>query len=113
MTAEDPPCPTCAGPTSRNYFPVAAIWTKALASYGDKSKETYHKDARAGGHWSLESKSDRAVEAGKPIKVFLETPQQQAEYCKREGLVNPKELPNNLTIAKDGKSYEKNNISEI
>lgn len=113
MTTADPACPTCGGPTSRQYHPVAAIWSKSLSSYGDRSKETFAKDDKAGGHWTFEKSSAEAVEKGRPIPVFLDSPQKQREYCKREGLVNPKDLPSNLTVAANGTSYEKNNVSEV
>ena len=109
MTTEDPACPTCAGPTQRAYFPVAAIWTKGIAEYGDKRSENFHKQQRDGGHVSLETDKD----SGAVRKVFIDTPQAQREYCKRNNLLNPKDLPSNLSIAKDGKSYETVNRSEI
>ncbi len=109
MTTEDPDCPECGGSTERGYFPVAAIWTKGIAAYGDPKSEGFYKQQKAGWHWTLEADK----ETGKVSKVFIETPKQQADYCKRNGLLNPKDLPNNLTVAKDGKSYEAANISEI
>lgn len=109
MTTEDPACPTCAGPTERNYFPVAAIWTKGIAAYGDPKSENFHKQQKAGGHMAMETDKD----TGAVRKVFIETPQQNREFCRRNGLVNPNDLPSNLSIAADGKSYETVNRSEI
>jgi hypothetical protein len=108
MTAEDPACPTCSGPTERNYYAVAAIWTKGIASYGDQKSENFHKQQRDGGHWTMETD-----ETGKVSKTFISTQQQNRDYCRRNGLINPNDIPSNISIAKDGKSFEKNNISEV
>lgn len=113
MTAGSKDCPQCHGATERLFFPVAAIWTKSLSAYGDPRKETFAKDDKAGGHWTFEKNSAAAIEAGKPLPVFIDTPQAQREYCKREGLMNPKDLPSNLTVDSSGKGYETSNRSEI
>lgn len=109
MTADDPPCPVCSGPTERNYFPVAAIWTKGIAAYGNPKSENFHQQQRDGGHIAMETDK----ESGKLRQVFIDTPQAQSDYCKRNGLIDPKNLPSNLSVAKDGKSYETVNRSEI
>lgn len=109
MTTEDPECPTCGGATERGFFPVASIWTKALGDYGDKRSENYYQQKQAGGHVALETDKD----SGAVRKVWLDTPQAQASYCKRNGLIDPKNLPSNLSVAADGKSYETVNRSEI
>lgn len=109
MTSADPACPTCTGPTQRAYFPVAAIWTNGIAAYGDRKSEGFHRQQRDGGHIALETDKD----TGAVRKCFIDTPQAQSEYCKRNGLVDPKNIPSNLSIAKDGKSYETVNRSEI
>jgi hypothetical protein len=108
MTSADPACPTCAGPTERAYYAVAAIWTKGIAEYGDKRSEGYYQQQKAGGHWTMETD-----ETGKVSKTFISTQQQNRDYCRRNGLINPNDIPSNLSIAKDGKSYETVNRSEI
>ena len=108
MTDANPECIYCGGPSERLYFPIAAVWTKNIAAYGDPRSEGFHKQNRDGGHWTLETD-----DKGKVSKTFIATPQDQANYCKRNHLVNPKDLPSNLSVAKDGKSYETVNRSEI
>ncbi len=108
MTTEDPACPTCAGATKRNYFPVAAIWTKGIAEYGDRRSENFYQQQKAGGHWTMETD-----ETGKVSKTFISTPKEQADYCRRNGLVDPKNIPSNLKVAANGTSYETVNRSEI
>jgi hypothetical protein len=62
----------------------------------------------------FERDSAEAQEKGVPIRRRIETPAQQAEYCRREGLVNPRDLPSTgMNIAADGMSYETANISEV
>ncbi len=113
MTTFDPACVECGGPTERGYFPIAAIWTRGISDYGDKRGETYRKDIQAGGHWTFEKNSDAAQSAGRPLPVLIRTQQDQNDYCRREKLINPKDLPSNLSVAADGASYEKANLSEI
>ncbi len=113
FTSPDPACPQCAGVTARQISAPAIIWSKPLNAYADPGKETFKKDQKNGGHWTFEKQSDRALEAGKPLPVLIETPQQQAAYCRREGLVNPRDLPPNLSVSKDGTSYETANLSEV
>jgi len=113
MTVFDFACPSCRGRTERLYFPLAAIWTKPLVAYADKNRETYRKDLRAGGHVIFEKNSDAAQAAGRPLKRVIRTVQDQRDYCKAEGVMMPSDMPSNLSVAADGKSYETNNISEI
>jgi hypothetical protein len=113
MTLSDPPCPDCGGTTARGYFPLANIWSKPLVAYGDPKKESFHKDEALGGHVVFERDSDQAKSEGKPIRRVIRTIEDQKRYCKAEGLLNPRDIPNNLTVGADGKSYEKNNISEV
>ncbi len=80
-----------------------------MAAYGSKGSEGYHKQQRDGGHWTMETDK----ESGKVSKTFISTPAEQAQYCKRNGLVNPKEIPGNLAINADGRSYQTVNKCEI
>lgn len=113
FTTPDPECPRCGGPTERQISAPAIVFAKPLSAYGDPSKETFAKDQKAGGHWVFERDSDRAQEAGKPIPRFIETRQQQADYCKSEGLVNPSDLPSSLNVTADGMGYQTANLSEV
>ena len=109
MTADNPPCPECGGPTERGYYPIAAVWTKNIAAYSDRNVEGYHKQQKDGGFWTMEHDK----ETGKVSRCFIDSPQKNSEYCKRNGLLDPKSLPSNLKVAADGQSYEKTNVSEI
>lgn len=109
MTTEDPLCPECGAATERSYFAVAAIWTKPMGAYADPKSENYHQQQKAGGHWTMETDK----ESGKVSKTFIDSPQKQTEYCRRNGLVDPKNVASNLKVAADGKSYETVNRSEI
>lgn len=109
MTLADPACPKCGGATERGYYAIQSIWTKPLAAYGDPKSENFYQQQQAGGHVSLETDKD----TGAVRKVFIDTPQKQTEYCRRNGLLDPKNLPSNMSISADGRSFEKANISEI
>lgn len=113
MTSDDPACPKCGGETGRIFHAPGVIWSKPLVAYGDATKENYSRDNTNGGFWVNERDSDRAREAGHPVSTFISTPQEQAAYCKREGLMNPRDLPSNLSVTKDGAGWETANRSEI
>lgn len=108
----DPEC-QCGAPSHRLPSRPNVIWSKSLNSYADPTRETYAKDQKAGGHWVMERKSQQALETGKPTSVFIDSVQKQNEYCRREGLVRPSDLPPNLSIAADGASWETTNKSEV
>lgn len=109
----DPACSVCGGVTERLVSAPAVVWSKGLSDYGNKSKETYGKDQRNGGHWVFETKSDESIEKGKPIPRFLQTVSDQRDYCRRQGLMMPSDIPNNLTVDSSGRKYETANRSEI
>lgn len=109
MTTEDPPCISCAGPTERSYFPIAAIWTKAMGDYADPKSENYYQQKQAGGHTALEVHPD----TGEVSKVWIDSPQKNSDYCRRNGLIDPKNIASNLQVAANGTSYETVNKSEI
>jgi len=103
-----PSCPQCGAVMERLVSAPAVVWSKPMAAYGDRSKEGFTKQDKAGGHWALEKTDDGTVH-----KTFIDTPQANREYCKRNHLMNPADLPSNLSIAKDGRSYETANKCEI
>lgn len=99
----NPACEQCGGETQRMISRFAAIWTKGLSDYGDKRKETYWADQKAGGHWVARKRSGGGTDE-KPIREFISTPQEQASYCREEGLFNPSEL-GPMEIDKSGQSF--------
>ena len=103
-----PTCPDCGKPMERMVSAPAVIWTKPMAAYGSKSSEGYHQQQQAGGHWAFEKTPE-----GKATKTFIDTPQAQSEYCKRNGLIDPKNVPGNLSVNADGRSYNTVNKCEI
>lgn len=114
MTSEDPQCPTCHCSTQRAYrFAPGVIWSKALVDYNDPSKENAQRDFKNGGFWVNERDSDQAKAAGRPIQTFIRTVKDQEDYCKREGLINPRDIPGNLSVTKDGAGWETANKAEI
>lgn len=72
------------------------VFTGDLTSkkYKDPKSEGY----REGGHWAV----DKSGVDGNPRHVYIETFQQQKEFCKRNGLVNPKDI-GPMDAASDGK----------
>lgn len=96
---EDPePLCTCGTPMTRLVSRFGVIWTGALTSkYVDRSLEGGHGD---GGHWAYRTKN---TASGKPEPVYIETFQQQREYCKAEGLGLPSDTDFAM-ISDDGRS---------
>lgn len=109
----NPPCEVCGGPRERLISAPAVVWSKPISSYGDSSKENYRRDNANGGHWVMESRSDEALEKGGPIRRFIGSVQDQRNYCKREKLLMPSDVPNNMSISSDGRAWESHNRSEV
>ena len=103
----DPAC-ECGGETQRMISRFAAIWTKSLSDYGDKTKETWNADQKAGGHW-VACKRSFGGTPEKPIRRFLRTTQEQREYCKAEGLYDPSEL-GAMEMSKDGQTFSSRSL---
>lgn len=97
----DPECRECGGETRRLISRFAAIWTKGLSDYGDKNRETYHKDQKAGGHWVARKNSGGGTKE-EPKYQFLSSVQAQRDYCRDEGLYNPSDMPTTMTVDKSG-----------
>ncbi len=91
-------CESCGGPTVK----VMSRFTMAFsgditARYNDKDKPGAYQD----GQWAW----TRKTPDGKPKAVRLETWQQQKEFCKSEGLMNPRDLPRHGEVSADGKGF--------
>ncbi len=76
----------------------AVVFTGVIsARYLDSSAEGAHK--RDGGHWAYEKDA-----AGKTKACYIETFDQQRDFCKRNKLANPKEMPHSYPVAEDGRT---------
>lgn len=95
--------------TQRLVSAPAVVWAKPMAAYGDPKREHFAQDSKTGGHIALE----KHPETGVVSKTLIDTPQRQTEYCRRNGLIDPKNLPGNLSINADGRSYATVNKCEI
>ncbi len=103
-----PACPQCGRAMQRMVSAPAVIWSKPMSAYGDRSKEGFAKQDKSGGHWAMEKRDDGSVG-----RCFIDSEQKNREYCKRNHLIRPSDLPSNLSVAKDGRSYETANKCEI
>lgn len=91
------PCPTCGSALFRLVSRFGIVWTGHLTTkYNDKRSEDYHQE----GHWAYRVRSSQS---GEPEPVWIDSFQKQKEFCKEEGLVNPKDLPTNADISADGR----------
>jgi hypothetical protein len=113
MTSSCPPCPRCGEATSRIFHAPGVIWSKSLVEYNDPRKENAGRDQKNGGYWVNRTKSWGAEADGKPRQEFITTPAQQAAYCREEGLINPRDIPNNLSVTADGMGWETANKAEV
>lgn len=84
----DPPCAVCGSRTERLISLAHPVFTGTIS--GKYLRRHDNEEAQMGGHWAWRRRSSRT---GKPEKVWIETWQQQAKFCKEEGLYNPRELP--------------------
>lgn len=98
MTAPDPACETCGGPRKKCVSSFGIVNTGFLTTkYNDQTKEFAHQE----GHWV---KATDPKTGKRTVPVFIETFQQQREYCKQEGFYDPGEVGQVEMIGQDGKS---------
>lgn len=98
FASPNPPCEdaACDGETVKLVSGFAIIFTGPLtARYNDRNLEGAHSE----GHWATRL---RTV-SGEPEPVWIDSWQAQREFCKSEGLVNPKDLPSNAEASSDRK----------
>jgi hypothetical protein len=96
-SSPNPPCEdaACGGETVRCISRFGIIWTGVISGtkYGDPTKEGYGRD----GHWVTQLRTPDGV----PRQKFITTFQEQAEHCRQEGLVNPRELSSHMEATGD------------
>ena len=92
------PCDSCGGPTEPVEFSRSnVIFSGAItARYNDRSATNPHQE----GHWAWRKKTLN----GKPEPVFIDSWSAQKDFCKAEGLTNPKDMPRNYEVGEDGKT---------
>lgn len=98
FTTPNPPCedPACGGETAKLVSGFAIIFTGPLtAKYNDRTLEGAHQE----GHWATALRTPD----GKPKAVWIDSFQAQREFCRAEGLVNPKDLPSHAEATSDKK----------
>ncbi len=70
-----------------------------MSRYTDKKLEVQGRDHRADGHFATAIRT----QDGKPKQVYIDSMQKQRDFCKAEGLINPKDLPTNAEATSDKK----------
>jgi len=93
-------CYTCGRPMELVAYPLKTVFTGVItARYNNPQAENAHQD----GHYAWRRKSS-TLPGGKPQPVFIENFDQQREFCKAEGLANPKDMPTNFEVSSDGRT---------
>lgn len=96
----DPNCDSCGLPTGRMISTFGVVFTGPITKrYNDPNADNAHMES----HWVWETKGPGG-EKIKPRPLLIEDFQQQREYAKREGLVNPKDV-GPMEVGSDGKSF--------
>ena len=72
--------------------------------YNDRKRENAHQE----GHWAYRTVN---TVSGKPEAVFIETWQQQKEFCKEQGLRVPSEISPNAEIDAKGDHLQTNGVT--
>lgn len=96
---DDPnkPCAECGGATGRHISGFGIVFTGVItAKYNDPTLDGGHQD----GHFAWRTKDTKS---GKPELQFIETFQDQREFAKAEGCINPKDI-GPVEVGSDGKS---------
>lgn len=89
-------CDFCGGPTARAISTFNVVFTGAItARYNDRNLENSHEE----GHTVWGRDKD-----GKAFSKRIETWQDQKEWCREQGLANPKDHGKNMSVAEDGKA---------
>jgi hypothetical protein len=101
MSKDDPNCPKCGVKMTRLVSLFATPWTGTLDRFKESNKERF-QEAPGGGHYAWRVKSSRLADGG-PEKVLIQTRQDQKEFIKAEGLVDPTDMNRNSYIESDGK----------
>lgn len=91
---EDSPCESCGGQPSRLISTFAAPWTGDLTRFIDPGCDM-HNQIEGVGHIQYRVKSSRLAD-GTPERVVIKTRQDQREFIKAEGLVDPFDMNPNL-----------------
>lgn len=99
--APDPACRFCSEPTKRLISRFHAIYTGTLGRLNDSNKEYRYQTEK--GHWAWRKRSTTRPD-GQPEQVFLETRQDQKNYCREEQVEDPTLMPTNMEVSSDGKS---------
>jgi hypothetical protein len=93
------PCEKCGGPTVKLVSQFHVVFTGPItAKYNDKHLDGAHRE----GHWGF----NKDPVTGKSTPAFIETFQQQKDFCKRNKLVNPKDAPTNFEVSADGTTIQ-------
>lgn len=88
-TAPESECEDCGTQRTRLISTFAVVFTGLISTskYGDPKVEGYNP--KVDGHWAWRRRSSVS---GKPEPCHITTFQEQAAYCKAEGLANPKDV---------------------
>lgn len=97
----NPPCEICGEPTERLLSAFNSPFTGIISSrYIDRSIKG--SESASDGHWAWE----RNTPDKKPRARFISSWQEQRDFCKSEGLINPRECGNNIQPRDDGKGLQ-------
>jgi hypothetical protein len=76
------------------------VFTGAITKkYNDPRADNAHEE----GHWTYATRNDDGSKCA-PKPVFISTFQEQAEHCKRERVMNPREI-GPVEVSSDGKKF--------
>jgi len=84
---KSPGCPTCGVEVFRKIGTPNVVWAKPLGWYQGET-------GGSEGHTVYEKTED-----GRKIKTQITTRQEQLAYCKRNGLYDPMEIPNDVNLS--------------
>lgn len=86
----DPNCGDCGQPMRRMISPFGVVFTGPITGkYLDHKAEVKGED---GSHWAWETKGPDGQKLANPRPVRIETFQDQRDFCRREGLVDPSSI---------------------
>lgn len=103
---EAPVCEGCGQPMVKLVSRFGFLWSGNLGDnrYQKKIPEslTGQTPPPSDGHWVMAKRTPDGI----PRSEYITTRQQQREFCKREGLIDPTDMPSNSEVSADGRQLQ-------
>ena len=98
---EAPVCLECGCEMERLISGPNVCWARPLSFYADKKIEAEQSMKAEDGHWVWRKRSTERAD-GRPDRVWVDSRAKQLEVIRREGLLDPLDVPSDVQPDSDG-----------